>query len=1357
MSMVRILVMKQNGNDVRQGNYYLGLDVGSASVGWAVTDQTYNLLKCNGKQMWGARLFDEAKTAADRRANRTMRRRLDRRQQRLNLLEILFNDAIVQEDASFFIRMHDSNLVLGAKHDTTCSYSLFNDPDFTDKDYLKRYPTVYHLRSELIHSDRPHDVRLVFLAIHHILKSRGHFLYENVDDADAGTLDGALQQLENYLLENNITFYISDKAAFSNALISNDGITKKKKELKHAYGDATADADTVIDINTLLELLTGASVQLSKLFKNDDLKDTEIKKISLKNDLDNTWDQLNSILGDQIDLIAYAKGVYDTARLSQMLGADQFISDAKIRLYNKNKKDLQILKNYVKKHHPNEYKIIFDEQLKLNNFAAYSRYKTENRCTQEEFCKFLKSRLPDMASSSDPEEVRIFKEIDNKTFFTKLKGSDNGSIPNQLHLKELKEILANASKYLTFLNVKDADGLSVSDKIISLFTFRIPYYVGPLNQSSSHAWLSRTSEKIYPWNFDKVVDRHKSAQKFMSNLTARCTYTGDIVLPLNSLLYSEFMVLNVINKLKINGKPIDVNVKKSLYHDLFEKQSKKVTLKAIRNYMLSNGFMEQSDEVSGVDETVQAALKSYHDFKDILERIHDIDQIEKIIEAILVYSSDKKMLKEWLEHNTHDLSSSDISKILRLNYKDWGRLSRHFLTGIFHIDKNGVAFSIMDMLRNTNKNLSELLSDQYQFAENAEKYREEHYPQSISIHDQLDEMYISPAARRSIWQTLRVVDEIVDIEKAAPKKIFIEMARPNSRKVQKARTISRKKTLLELYESCKDQEKELYAKLENETDQSLRRDKLYLYYLQMGKCMYSGEPINDLDACLNGADTYDIDHIYPRSKIKDDSLNNRVLVKSSLNRDKTNTYPISDAIRKKMHNTWSMLHQKGFISDEKYYRLTRATPLTDEELSAFVSRQLIETQQSTKALASILRKVYPTAQIVYSKAGNVTDFRHQFDIPKFRDINDLHHAKDAYLNIVVGNVYDTRFTKRFFINIQNETYSLNRVFEFDTKSAWLAPAKEEMILFNKSLVRDGKHASNHLLSGTIQTVYKYIYKNNPIVTFAPVEKRGKLFDLQILPKGKGQHPIKRNMPINKYGGYNNMTGAYSCVVSHTENQNEVITVAPVYLYAVKDYEKDPVKYCEEVLKYNDPVIIVKKVLFNSILEFDGIRLGITGRSDVRNTYINIYQLAISDDKALYLKACQKYMDRCAIAKKVITPNGYDQIDKEKNLELYDWFIEKCDVKQYETITKTLKTYLLDCRNKFIELDDCKQCKILIEILKTFTCNADLTSLKELNGKEKMGAIRKSSNMSKSHNVYLVNQSVTGLFETKVDLLHSNRK
>ena len=70
----------------------------------------------------------------------------------------------------------------------------------------------------------------------------------------------------------------------------------------------------------------------------------------------------------------------------------------------------------------------------------------------------------------------------------------------------------------------------------------------------------------------------------------------------------------------------------------------------------------------------------------------------------------------------------------------------------------------------------------------------------------------------------------------------------------------------------------------------------------------------------------------------------------------------------------------------------------------------METRQSTKAVATILKTAYKHSEVVYVKAGNVSDFRQQFKFVKCREVNDLHHAKDAYLNIVVGNCYYVKFT-----------------------------------------------------------------------------------------------------------------------------------------------------------------------------------------------------------------------------------------------------------------------------------------------------------------------------------------------------------
>ena len=64
------------------GDYYLGLDIGTSSVGWAVTDSEYNILSYRRKALWGIHLFEEGKTAEERRQHRCARRRLTRRKQR---------------------------------------------------------------------------------------------------------------------------------------------------------------------------------------------------------------------------------------------------------------------------------------------------------------------------------------------------------------------------------------------------------------------------------------------------------------------------------------------------------------------------------------------------------------------------------------------------------------------------------------------------------------------------------------------------------------------------------------------------------------------------------------------------------------------------------------------------------------------------------------------------------------------------------------------------------------------------------------------------------------------------------------------------------------------------------------------------------------------------------------------------------------------------------------------------------------------------------------------------------------------------------------------------------------------------
>ena len=67
---------------VSEKTYFLGLDIGTDSVGYAATDESYSLLKFHGEPVWGVSLFDAAALNTERRAFRTVCRSLVRPKQR---------------------------------------------------------------------------------------------------------------------------------------------------------------------------------------------------------------------------------------------------------------------------------------------------------------------------------------------------------------------------------------------------------------------------------------------------------------------------------------------------------------------------------------------------------------------------------------------------------------------------------------------------------------------------------------------------------------------------------------------------------------------------------------------------------------------------------------------------------------------------------------------------------------------------------------------------------------------------------------------------------------------------------------------------------------------------------------------------------------------------------------------------------------------------------------------------------------------------------------------------------------------------------------------------------------------------
>lgn len=1100
---------------------------------------------------------------------------------------------------------------------------------------------------------------------------------------------------------------------------------------------------------------------MAVLFPAESFEDSENLKIDFSSSrFEEEYDLLTNILEDKIVCIDHLKLIYDWALLADIRKGFRFLSEGKVEIYEKHKHDLRILKNLVKKFAPGSYRQFFSDASSNGNYASFIGMTKKNnkkipvskRCKTEDFYKQINSIFKNQKIEHE-DFVYMQSEIESGTFMPRQVSKDNSVIPYQMHLEELREILKNAGKYLKFLETVDDTGFSVSQKIEQLMKFRIPYYVGPLNdahkEKGGNCWIvKRTKDNIRPWNFAHVVDVEKTAEGFITRMTNKCTYLiGADVLPKNSLLYSEYMVLNELNNLRINGEPITVELKKLIFDELFKK-IKKVTPKKLVSYLVNEGQIEKTDEISGIDGDFKASLTSLIDFQEILpDKIDNNEMIENLIRWIVLFGEDKKILKKRIEaFYGNELTSNEISKILKLKYMGWGRFSKDFLTKIFHVDKStGECVSIISALRGElgiNLNLMQLLGGGFDFSNAVEEYNQK-FSDAISEidYDLVKELYVSPAIKRSIWQTLTIVEELRRIMQKHPKKIFVEVAREES---AKQRTRSRKDFLLELYKSCREEKGSWLKELEAKTDSDLRSDRLYLYYTQMGRCMYSGEQISLAD--LFNKNIYDVDHIFPRSRVKDDSLENRVLVKRTINSNKSDVYPLPKEIQQKNANFWKSLFDKGFIGKKKFERLIRVTEFDDAELSDFIARQLVETRQSTKAVANILSRIFPETEIVYVKAGNVSEFRQIYDLVKVREINDLHHAKDAYLNIVVGNVYNTRFTHsplNFIKKLDGKSYNLRRLYEFDVE-------------------RGGLIAWKSGIGGTITKVRSTMEKNNILFTRLSTTQKGALFDQNLKKKGLGQFKIKGNnekLSIEKYGGYNNVVGSYFFLVEHEVSKGKktqktrTIEFVPVYLADVLGTDKEKIAdYCQNELKLVKPEVLVSRIKINTLFNVDGFKMHLSGRTNEQLIFKGANQLIMPEFLQVYLKRILKYLNNCSKFRKEIEITEYDSISHEKNLQLYDSFYEKIAHSVFGKRLGSQKENLHKGRDEFQKLGMFNQCKVLCEILKFFKCSSVKADLKVINGPANAGTLVLSKKLANISNIEIINQSPTGVFEQRIDLL-----
>ncbi|MBS1477208.1 MAG: hypothetical protein HP024_04620 [Acholeplasmatales bacterium] len=373
--------------------------------------------------------------------------------------------------------------------------------------------------------DRKFDIRMLYLAVAHIVKYRGNFLYpgEEFSSSDYSSVkqffldfNDILDEISNELVDNDdysACYFekienIDDDflGKLKTTIVQTKGISNKKKALFDLF---KVDKKSIYN-ELVIPFLSGSEkVNISSLsvIKNNKYPKVEIKIAS--EELESKIEEGISIAPEIkaiIEMITRIKDVSDFFFVNKILSSSDTISNSMIRIYDEHQNDLNRLKLLFKKYDSAHYNDIFRIRDKdVANYVAYVGFNDVNckvkrfkHASREDFYNYLEKCFKNIKSNEAQAEIKYFiDKMENNELLLKQNSNQNGAFPMQLHLKELKTILNNQAKYYPFLNEVN-DGYSIKDKIILTFKYKVPYYVGPLNKESKYSWVIRDDEKIYP-------------------------------------------------------------------------------------------------------------------------------------------------------------------------------------------------------------------------------------------------------------------------------------------------------------------------------------------------------------------------------------------------------------------------------------------------------------------------------------------------------------------------------------------------------------------------------------------------------------------------------------------------------------------------------------------------------------------------------------------------------------------------------------------------------------------------------------------------------------------------------------------
>lgn len=1119
--------------------YHVGLSIKPDAIGWSLMDDNFKLKKAyplnnkNAIPTIGADKFAPGKTAEETRSLRASRRRLSRRKKRLSWLDDIFAPYLAAVDPNFLMRLKYSNL---AGDDKKFTGGVIFDSKEEEREFYKKYPTIYHLNYDLATTDKKADIRLVYLAFHSIIKYRGHFNDKtpmasfSMDAVDYNKLLEEIQAAFNDTAIGQLISLNTGNGDQLHDILLNSSLGKKdqKKQLQEALLGSNDKVNKKV-VGEIIKAICGSNFSIDNLLQLD--QELGIKLSFEDEDADDQLAEVDaSLSAEQQAILDKVHQIYLAISLEKLVPNGKTFSQAQIDTYNLFHKQYKTLVAFRK-----QLKDSKDNWAVRNAFDRYASpdYQEKGHIDRENFYADIQKVLKKNPDITEAEQISQW--IAEDAFMVKPRDKKNRLIPRQLRQYEMDQIIENQGKYYPFLkelNPREDRRQDAKYKLDELVAFHLPYYVGPLvdnektadGATSRFAWvdMENDGDDITPWNIDKKVDFEKTANKFIRSLTAKDSliYSED-VMPSSTILYQRFNVLNELNKIRVDGELLRPGDKQKIFNDLF-RQSKNVSTSKLKKYLKTNYGYLHDPEITGLanPKGFNTTYSTYIDFQRIIGDKVDNPNYQADLDKIVAWSTifPKGPIYRQKLNEIKWLNNAQRNKISNLHYSGWGRYSRKTLAGLVNSDGERV----IDIMWNTNLNFAQVVAKP-EFKSQIAELNAEYINDEDNFEKVLENSYTSPQNKKAIRQAMYVLDDIVKKMGHEPATVSLQFMRYDQ---PGQTTQSRSKILANLYKDITRSSAGNYfddkQKLAKELKEvSTISDKIYLYFLQFGRDMYSGLQIN-LNDLMNNPAKYRIVHVLPPTFINDDSLNNKVLISADTN--PSNMGPIRNGRR----NFWNMLQAMGLLTNAKMHNLMQDTKTIGRGArEGYARRSLTANSQIIKLAASFISNRYKNTKVIEVRNEFVDQLKQKLQINPRIQINDFHYGIDAGLTGIVGLYLLKAYPQlEYFFAYGQYPYNpkvLDNLKGFNFLYHILRKSDDYVIPDTNGLTVEKLNL--RLIS----------LKNlkRQIITNQPVENHGPVFKQTIFPHQDYTNrfiSIKKGKDPKVYGGYRTPTSSFMSLV-----------------------------------------------------------------------------------------------------------------------------------------------------------------------------------------------------------------------------------